>query len=461
MGSHIVFMIKDQFSMASDIFWRWTPWAVNRAVFAAGLALSWKCREVVLPVLVLAALWTALVPLPTPASTNTGAADMRHIVLVSHFQEGSFVVNRTLEAVNRAAGRCRHPVRVIHACEEKSNISEGLFETVAMPDVAGYERRIHPANASGENAGLSSNLRYAIAGEILCREQLRAKRSLQGSPDVMVTKLDGNAVVPENYLLDLESAWFLEGMSPEVSFQPFIREHGMQEDGLRHWMLKAFTLGNCITNEFTMRIIHSASPCFHSTYSMPLATIEAAGSWDPMLVQEDQLMAQRAALALPMLGFRRLMLNSTVYNAPPLSFQDFSAQGNRCVSHGWRANDWVTSRAMRLSLPRLFAFLPFKYILATCVSVAGSPVCVYFLSPPQLSQSALLSAIFVYLAFRRLPEDREPKTPTGGALFRLQSLATLALSHTIWASITACGLVLTSLLPPVAGKTHYHTTGTM
>lgn len=459
--------------MYTKRLWQWVPWAVNRAMFAAGVALSWKCREIILPAYVLAALWMALVPLPAPASADTGRVDMQHIVLVSHFREGSFVVNRTLDSVNRAARMCRHPVRVIHACEEKSNIRRGLVKTVAMPDVAAYERRIHPANTPGENAGLGSNLRYAIAAEILSREERRAKGTLRDSPHVMVTKLDGNAVVPESYLLDLESAWFLEDLSPNVSFQPFIREHGMQEDDLAHWTLKASTLGNVTLNEFTFQFLNALSPGFHSSYSMPLSMIEAAGSWDPLLVQEDQLMGQRAALALPMFrrnaiidlpmaGFRKILLNTTVYNAPVLSFQDLSAQGIRCMLHGWKANDSILSQAMRVSVSKTLTSLPLKYFVVPSACLGVNPVAVYLLAPSQFHLSALFFGTCVYLVFRRLPEDREPRTPAGKALFRLQRLAMIVLSQTMSASYVAISNIIFALHPPTSsGIEHYHTTSTM
>ena len=432
---------------------RWVPWAINRTFFAASVLLAWECRNAVTPAMVLASLWVVLNPLRSPDSIDTGAAKMQHIVLVSHFQEGSFVVNRTLDAVNRAAKRCTHPVRVIHACEEKSNIARGLFEPVAMPNVSGYDRRVHPSNRPGENAGLGSNLRYAMSEEV--RSMGRQRGSARDAPRVMVTKLDGNAVVPDDYLLHLESAWSREGLSSTVCFQPLISENGMHEDSQQPWTLRAFAAGNPTLNEFVFRFVRTSSPYFHSTYSMPLEMIRAAGSWDPLLVQEDQLMAQRTALALP--SFKKVILGVSVYNAPPLSWKDFRAQGQRCLYHGWVANDRTLARAMRVSTPKAITLLPFGYPASVIAIFLCNPAIVHIFSPLHTLQSMIITGASVLISYRRSPEARSETL-----LSTLQKLALIAASQTVLSIGMLIAIVTNGLRPPPATSfARYHTTSTM
>ena len=255
----------------------------------------------------------------------------QHVVLVSHHRESHFIAERTLRALDAGASRAAWPVAVVHAVEADAPLkAQGWDLSSATGNLRPYLVAVHERGVPGERPGLGSNLRNAV--RFVVEESSIPVRG------TMLTKLDGNAVVPEDFFATLEAAWCRTGCSDDVAFQTGVLEIGHDE-----W--KSLGLLSRL-NSYLAGLIHHIPTTlfprtgFHSSFCLPLVTVLRAGSWDPWLIQEDYLACHRAVLSTRGRLQVRL-LPSFVFNAPALSNGAMLDQHRRCVVHMWYATGFA------------------------------------------------------------------------------------------------------------------------
>jgi len=273
----------------------------------------------------------------------------RHIVLVSHYKEDFTLVSRTLSAIDAGAALAEWPVIIVHAVEEDSRMQAERWDMTAIPmsNIDKYAIAVHEHGLAGERAGLGSNLRNAVRH--ICEEMDVA---IEGT---LVTKIDGNAVLGRAFFKVLEADWAACGHSQNVAFQPMIHEAG-HEEWEQLGLLNRFAayFGSMIHPVPTILFPGSG---FHSSFCMPLRMILNAGSWDPWLIQEDNLMCQRAVLGNHG-DVSVQLLRSSIYNAPTLTVHDYVQQYHRCVVHGLYALGFSLANVhlLRNNIPQMLRF---------------------------------------------------------------------------------------------------------
>lgn len=221
---------------------------------------------------------------------------------------------------------------------------------------------VHPKGLPRERPGLGANLLNAV--RYIMEE---TKIPVEGT---IVSKMDGNCWIPPHFFSQLEHAW--STMDDTLCFQTIIWEIDVRMEEYRHlsWFLRAVArVAACIHTVPT----HVFPLCgFHSSFCVPLRMICRTGNWDPWMIQEDNLMLQRAVLASN--GHIKLrLLRASVYNAPTLTFMDWLHQRDRCITHGWFALGFVLCNIGRLRRAPLTAA---AFLLSVCLQMAMS-VCLF------------------------------------------------------------------------------------
>uniref|UniRef100_A0A6U9HIW4 Glycosyltransferase 2-like domain-containing protein n=1 Tax=Zooxanthella nutricula TaxID=1333877 RepID=A0A6U9HIW4_9DINO len=264
----------------------------------------------------------------------------RHVLLMSHYKEDRGMFDRLLNSVYDAQKNAKWEVTVVIAAEEGSlMITESWDQTALSPDPQSLPVHVavHPKNQPGERAGLGSNLRHAI-------NFIMTETSLPVS-GTMVTKVDGNCWIPPHFFSQLESAW--SSMDDNVCFQTSLIELDPRFGEYQecHLFLKPFARFASVLHIMATHVFYLCG--FHSSFCMPLQMICRAGSWDPWMIQEDNLMLYRAALSSEG-RLRCHLLRASVYNAPCLTWDDVIKQRMRCLTHGWLALGFVFGNIHRL-----------------------------------------------------------------------------------------------------------------
>lgn len=302
-----------------------------------------------------------------------------HLVLMSHYKEPRQLFDRLVRSALGAQEHAKWKVTVVVAAEERSlMVQEGWDAASLSPDPERLQVvvAVHKKGLPGERPGLGSNLRSAI-------RYLMEETELPVAGTI-VTKVDGNCVLPPHFLCQLEHAWAT--MDDTLCFQTCITE--LDPELEEYSQLSCFARA-CARLAGVIHTIptHVFYPCgFHSSFCMPLRMICATGSWDPWMIQEDNLMLQRAVLASNG-RIRCRLLRASVYNAPTLSIGDWFRQRERCITHGWFALGFVLgnlSRLKRAPLTMLVFATGATFQIALAVCLFGFPLMCFLNSPEEL-----------------------------------------------------------------------------
>ncbi len=249
-----------------------------------------------------------------------------HIVMTSHYKEERWMLERLIDSVQ--ANSPTWPVYIVIAAERGSNLVLENWDIQAKYTSLIIHVAIHERGLAGERPGLGSNLHNAI-------NYINAMLPIDPTKAI-ITKIDGNCVVTNTILNQVENVWRvgddgtvfqlqLEEIDPtmsEYTAVPYLLKYGFS-GYLAKWLM----YGNMIL---------PGGVGLMSSFCIPLQLVNSFGNWDPWLIQEDNLTWVRAVLGsrtFPTFQFIR----SQVYNASPLTYFDQFKQLERSFCQSCRA----------------------------------------------------------------------------------------------------------------------------
>ena len=274
------------------------------------------------------------------------SSDGIHIILTSQYKEERWLLERLIDSVR--ANKPTWPVYFVVAAERGSNL---VLENWNIPEKysdLNIHIAVHEKGIPGERPGLGSNLHNAI-------NYINKNLPIDASK-VILTKLDGNCIVSNTLLNQIESSWRVG--DENVVFQLQLEELDSKTEEFTRipFLLKYGFTGVYPRYVPYANMTSSGNLGLASSFCLPLQLVNTYGNWDPWLIQEDNLTWYRAVVGAR--GFPRFkFIHSRVYNAPAVSFYDQFKQFERSVGGS------IIARAVLYSNSRTWCSLRIFYIL--------------------------------------------------------------------------------------------------
>ena len=249
-------------------------------------------------------------------------SDCLHLVCVPVYKEPDEMVLATIARLNEATQAPR--MRVIFAMEAATDRAEERFKLYRqclsrVPEVQYY---VHPVGATpGEIRGLCSNLAFALSCDII---QLDRKRLGM----YVLTKLDSQVLLPQNYFEQLELSFEREDRVSPVVWQPQLVS--LLNRDLSHGPLRA--LGAMRT--FCYPAFFALNVFTVTCYSIPLQQYIDMGLHHPSYMGEDWMVLAQSAVSSACGDAEVVALPVMAYVAPPLDSSLIKALGEgtrQCV----------------------------------------------------------------------------------------------------------------------------------